>query len=546
MTGLRRRDTLKLAAGAASAAMLPRIAIGQSDNRPTVSVAVQTISITNVLDTLREQSNVGTRMAIMFSENLISLNYQGQLEMVPGLATEWRRIDDKTVELSLRRGVKMHNGDEFTAEDVVGSFSPQHMFGDTRPTSQGKTLPMSGEAIPSVFTKELPKEIPPVARRLWPALDRVVAVDKYTVRFLNATPDVTLEGRLSSRGSEIVSWRAFNEAKSWLDYARKPVGTGPYKVREFQADQVLTLDAHDDYWGGRPPIKTLRLVEVPEVSSRVNGLLAGEFQFACDLPPDQIGEIERHAGFEVVGATVPNHRITTFDMHHPQLRDPRVRLAMAHAMDRQAIVDSLWAGRTRVPPGLQWEFYADMFIADWRVPEYDVAKARELAKAAGYKGDPIHYRLLNNYYTNQVATAQVLVEMWHQAGLNVQIEMVENWAQVFDNTVPNRGVRDWSNSATFPDPVSSIVAQHGPNGQQQQQGEWTNDEMNRLSFELETSTDRARRRQIFARMLQICEREDPAYTVLHQNATFTAKRKDLKWKAAPSFAMDFRSQNWGI
>jgi peptide/nickel transport system substrate-binding protein len=542
MAGLRRRDALKL--GAAST-VLPRFAIAQADNRPTISVAVQKISITNVLDTLREQSNVGTRMAIMFFENLISLNYQGQLEPVPGLATEWRRIDDKTVELSLRRGVKMHNGDEFTAEDVVASFSPQHMFGTTRPTSQGKTLAMAGEAIPAVFTKELPQEVPPVARRLWPALDRVVAVDKYTVRFLNATPDVTLEGRLTSRGSEIVSGRAFADAASWLDYARKPIGTGPYKVREFKPDALLTMDAHDEYWGGRPPIRTLRLVEVPEVASRVNGLLAGDFQFACDLPPDQIEEVERHAGFEVLGSTVPNHRITTFDMHHPQLRDPRVRLAMAHAMDRQAIVDSLWAGRTRVPPGLQWEFYGDMFIADWRVPEFDVAKARELAKAAGYKGDPIHYRLLNNYYTNQTATAQVLVEMWRAAGLNVEIQMVESWAQIFDHT-PNRGVRDWSNSAGFPDPVSSIVAQHGPNGQQQQQGEWTNEEMNRLSYELETSTDRPRRRQVFARMLQICEREDPAYTVLHQNATFTAKRKDIKWKAAPSFAMDFRRENWGI
>jgi peptide/nickel transport system substrate-binding protein len=540
MPALRRRHALGLAVAAA----LPRFAIAQADNRPTISVAVQKISITNVLDTLREQSNVGTRMAIMFFENLISLNYQGQLEPVPGLATEWRRIDDKTVELSLRRGVKLHNGDEFTAEDVVASFSPQHMFGDTRPTSQGKTLAMSGEAIPAVFTKELPQEVPPVARRIWPALDRVVAVDKYTIRFLNATPDVTMEGRLTSRGSEIVSGRAFAEAASWLDYARKPIGTGPYKVREFKPDALLTMDAHDEYWGGRPPIRTLRLVEVPEVASRVNGLLAGDFQFACDLPPDQIADIERHPGFEVVGSTVPNHRITTFDMHHPQLRDPRVRLALAHAIDRQAIVDSLWAGRTRIPAGLQWEFYGQMFIADWRVPEFDVAKARDLAKAAGYKGDPIHYRLLNNYYTNQTATAQVLVEMWRAAGLNVEIQMVESWAQIFDHT-PNRGVRDWSNSAGFPDPVSSIVAQHGPNGQQQQQGEWTNEEMNRLSYELETSTDRPRRRQIFARMLQICEREDPAYTVLHQNATFTAKRKDIKWKAAPSFAMDFRRENWG-
>ena len=67
----------------------------------------------------------------------------------------------------------------------------------------------------------------------------------------------------------------------------------------------------------------------------------------------------------------------------------------------------------------------------------------------------------------------------------------------------------------------------------------------RLSVELETSTDRPRRKQIFARLLTIAEREDPAFTVLHQNATFTAKRKDIHWKAAPSFAMDFRAANWG-
>jgi peptide/nickel transport system substrate-binding protein len=68
--------------------------------------------------------------------------------------------------------------------------------------------------------------------------------------------------------------------------------------------------------------------------------------------------------------------------------------------------------------------------------------------------------------------------------------------------------------------------------------------MNQLSLALETSTDRTKRRQMFARMLQICEREDPAYSVIHQNATFTAKRKDTAWKAAPSFAMDFRAHNW--
>ena len=96
----------------------------------------------------------------------------------------------------------------------------------------------------------------------------------------------------------------------------------------------------------------------------------------------------------------------------------------------------------------------------------------------------------------------------------------------------------------YNDPVSSLVAQHGPHGQQQQIGEWTNAELNKLSEFLETSTDRAARRKAFRRMLEIAEREDPAYTVLHQNATFTAKPKSIKWKASPAFAMDFRPGNF--
>jgi peptide/nickel transport system substrate-binding protein len=68
--------------------------------------------------------------------------------------------------------------------------------------------------------------------------------------------------------------------------------------------------------------------------------------------------------------------------------------------------------------------------------------------------------------------------------------------------------------------------------------------MNQLSELLETSVDRAARKKAFRRMLEICEREDPAYTVLHQNATFTAKPKSIKWKASPAFAVDFRPGNF--
>ena len=98
-------------------ALLPRFAIAQSDQRPSITIAVQKIVNSNTLEVLREQSNVGER--IFFTslwEGLLGRNWLGNLETMPGLASEWRRIDDRTVELSLRRGVIFHNGDEMTAE----------------------------------------------------------------------------------------------------------------------------------------------------------------------------------------------------------------------------------------------------------------------------------------------------------------------------------------------------------------------------------------------------------------------------------------------
>jgi len=537
---IHRRHALGLMGAAAGSLVLPGLTFAQTQRR-SITIAVQKISNNNTLDIWNEQSNVGERVFFPnLWEGLINRNWMGDQGGVPGLATSWKRLDDKTIELKLREGVTFHNGDEMTADDVVFSFSDERVFAGTQPDG-GETL------YPSDFkpktNKELPAGVPGVGRRLWPALRGVEAIDKYTVRFYNASPDVTLEGRMIAFGSQIASRRAWDEAASYAEWANAPVTTGAYKVEEYRPDVSLTLVAHDAYWGGRPPLAEIRFLEVPEVASRVNGLLSGEYDFACDLPPDQLNAVRNTAGLEVQGSTILNHRIQVFDKNHPVLGDPLIRRAMTHSIDRQMIVDALWDGQTKVPAGLQFEFYDDMFIKGWTAPEFNLETARDLVRQSGYQGDAIPFRVLNNYYINQVSNAQIMVEMWKQAGLNVEIQMVENWGQILEED-GTRGIRDWSNSATFNDPVSSIVAQHGPNGAQQQRNEWTNAEMNELSNFMQKSTDRAARKKAFARMLEITEREDPAFQVLHQNCVFTGMKSELNWKAAPAFAMDFRATNW--
>ncbi|MBR0642480.1 ABC transporter substrate-binding protein [Plastoroseomonas hellenica] len=530
-----------LLATAAAAGALPRFAIAQADQRPSVTIAVQKIANTNTLETLREQSNVGSRTWNSYAETLIDVDWLGDLGLLPSLAESWRRIDARTLELILRDGVLFHDGRRMTAEDVAFSFGPERM-GWEMSTEQARNLfggvPGQGQG------RAAPPEVLAIARRTYPGFEKIEIVDARTVRFVNRTPDATLEGRLTRNTGMILSQAAFGTAATWLDHARKPVGTGPYRVAEFRPDQSLTLEAFDDYWGGRPPLRRIRFIEVPEVASRINALLSGEVDFACDMPPDQVSTVERSARHQVVGGHIMNHRLTVFDKNHPQLANPLVRRAFTHAIDRLAIVDALWGGRTRVPKGLQFDFYGAMLQQDWEAPRFDLAEARRLLREAGYRGAPIPYRLLNNYYTNQTPTAQILVEGWRAAGLNVQIEMRENFPQVLSRD-GQRGVRDWSNSAAYNDPVASLSAQHGPDGQQWQINEWRNEEFGSLSRLLESSVDLEERRRAFRRMLEIAEREDPAYTVLHQTVNLTAKRRDLRWAPGQSFSMDFRARNWG-
>ena len=157
---------------------------------------------------------------------------------MPGLAESWKRIDERTVEFTLRKGVKFHNGDEMTADDVVFTFSRERMFGPDYDISSNKTL------FTSVLIRDSGRGQEAAARgagrRQAPAARRSRRSRRSTsTRCASPTACPTSRSKAASAasGSDIICRRAFMEAKSWMEWSRKPVATGPYKVREFVPDE---------------------------------------------------------------------------------------------------------------------------------------------------------------------------------------------------------------------------------------------------------------------------------------------------------------------
>lgn len=510
-----------VAAATAAIAVVGVLAVpaAAQDNRPAFVIGVERNMEMTEVAVDSSVSNQGFRILYSMYDNLIRTDYRGDLSLKPALATSWQRLDDRTVELTLRQGVKFHNGEELTSEDVVFTFGPERMSTENSP----------GYA-PTRFA--------------WSKLDRVEAVGKYKVRIISKTPDPILELRIAGWTGQIISKKGFQDAGDWQAWASKAVGTGPFKVTENKVGQYIHMEAFDDYWGGKPNVKSVRWLVIPETSVRIAALAAGEIDIATGLSPDNFADIRRFDELEVVGGPIDNFRVIVFDNRYPVVKDVHVRRAIGLAIDRELIVETLWGGMTGVPISHQWDTFGKMVNPQRTMPRFDPDEAKAELALSNYKGEEIKYCMRNNAYDQEVATAEAMAEMWQAVGLNVSINVLENWAQGQD--CAKQGFFNWSNTATYPDPVGAIIRLYGPNSNPQAAGQYKNDEFNRLTEVLETSMDSQTRYDAFQKMLDIFDWDDPPAIILHQNAQFYGKRKNIDWTPYLGHYMDLRPDNLKI
>jgi peptide/nickel transport system substrate-binding protein len=411
MTRLTRRAALAGATAVTGAAALPRFAIGQADNRPTITIAVQKISNTNTLSALREQSNVGTRVAALITERLIDLNYQSKLEPVPGLATEWKRISDTTVEFKLRQGVKFHDGTPFTADDVIFS------YGRVKQPNGTMGIYVTG-------------------------VSEIRKVDSHTVDLILSGPNPILLRNLVNFFIMSEAWAKKNNSVNVADFkskeesfaSRNAIGTGPYRITGWTPEQRITMTINNDWWDKHTGnVKDVIYTPIKSDPTRVAALLSGDVDMLTDLPTQDISRLRQDSKLKVVDGPEVRTIYLAPDLGSPELKhsnikgknpfaDKRVRQALSLAIDREAIRRTTMRGLSIpaaliVAPGVNGHEDA----LDKPAPA-NVDAAKKLLADAGYpNGLEVRLNCPNNRYVNDEEICQNVVAMWARVGVKAQL-----------------------------------------------------------------------------------------------------------------------------
>lgn len=267
------------------------------------------------------------------------------LRVVPDLAESIDMPDPTTYVARLRRGVLFHDGRELTSDDVVYTF---RSFLD--PSFKGR----SGA---------------------YKVLAAVNPVDRYTVEFKLKTP-------LGSFPINLVM--GIVQAGSGSANTRTPIGTGPYRLREFVADDHVTLSAFERYYGGRPRNDGIILKVIPDDTMRGLELRKGSVDLIVnDLSPDIVWQLQRDGRIQVETAPGTDYAYIGLNLRDPVLSHVEVRKAIGYAIDRDAIVKYLRRGfattAVGIVPPMSWAFERNVF--DF---VHDPARAEQLLDSAGF------------------------------------------------------------------------------------------------------------------------------------------------------------------
>lgn len=344
----------------------------------------------------------------MTADNMFEslLSTDENLQMHPGLATEWTLVDPLTWKIVLRKAVTFHDGSPFTADDVVFSID-----------RTGK-IPNS----PAPFTD------------LVSSVANVEKLDDYTIRITTKTPNPALMeqiGRVyivSKKAAESATINDFNAGKA-------AIGTGPYQFVSWTPSESLKLKAYPGYWGQKPDYDTVEFRFITNDASRVTALLSGSVDLIDSVPPATVDRLKSQKGIKLFpiesgrlvylalsmrGDTAPGVVDASGKLLTPNpFKDVRVRKAISLMIDRQLLVERILNGSgtasAQVVPSVLGGYAEDL-----KPGKANPAQAKQLLAQAGFpNGFGITISSSNNRFPGDGPIAQAIGQMLSRGGLKV-------------------------------------------------------------------------------------------------------------------------------
>ncbi|GAB1364987.1 ABC transporter substrate-binding protein [Rhodobacter sp.] len=357
---------------------------------------------------------------------------QPDLKPAPGLLTEWGWNEDYTqVWMTVREGVKWHDGSDFTAEDVAWNLA--------RVANPETGSPM---------------------QFVWGTLaNHRVEGNKVIADVLQFDPTV-FKWMYFLTG--YVLPKAYYEKVGAEGFEAAPIGTGPYMVEKFERNAFVRLKANESYWGGAPEFKTVTIKFVTDAAARVAEVESGNSHVTLEVPYEEYDRLKA----TLTGVAAPVSDIGMIFLNDIEvMTDPNVRKAAAHAIDKQTIIDRLLSGYGVKIDTLETPEY-DAYDPSITV-EYSPEKAVELLAASGYSVDnPVKFKIqtTKGFKPKDYEMVQAIVGLWRKVGIEAEIEVYEiakhYELRAADQLAP-AAFYNWGNSVADPT-TSTGFAMFGP------------------------------------------------------------------------------------
>jgi peptide/nickel transport system substrate-binding protein len=344
---------------------------------------------------------------------------------IPGLAESYEISEDGLeYTFKLRDGVTFHNGDPLTAEDVKFSFDRLR-------------APDSGYSYGSQVE----------------TIEEVEVVDSLSVKF-----------KLSQRTGPFLIYMAFpgssivpkNLVESGHDLNAQPVGSGPFKFVSYQPRTAIKFERNESYWEeGKPYFDAMEYRIISDITALTNAVMSGVVNFSNEIPPKDWATIQSNP--DLVGKTIEGSRYYWLlpNNKHPPLDNPKVRQAIAHAIDRQAIVNGAFFGQaTPIQGGVipEWNWgYADL---QYFAPTGNPEKAKELLAEAGHPDGFDTSMTIASSFPAMVAMAPIIQANLQAAGINAEIgtmEIPRYWDEVWSTSNFDITTMYWLSPLADPD-----------------------------------------------------------------------------------------------